>query len=156
MIVLRELIYFIGALFLLEVLMCLLMVGGDCLNEMHKHLYGVDIIALLKAKRQRRKMIYSNDFKGKKEMVKDLAEIYKRIKWSDIHDIELKKYHKNGLNVEFVVLTWDNGAISTANNALNSLSATARNVARMLDGGVYENLDLYKEVMSSDEWVEEK
>ena len=47
-----------------------------------------------------------------------------------------------------------NGAISTANNAMNSLSATARNVAQILDGGVYENLDFYKEVMGSDKWEE--
>lgn len=101
-------------------------------------------------------MIYSNDFKGKKQMVKDLAEVYKRIAYSDIHDIELKKYYKDGKSVEFVLLTWDNGAISTANNAINSLSATARNIANMLDGGVYQNLDFYKEVMESDEWEEEK
>lgn len=102
-------------------------------------------------------MIYTNDFIGKKQMVKDLAKIYEKIAWSDIADIELKKYiRKNtAYEVEFILLTWSNGAISTANNAINSLSATARNVARMLDGGVYENLDLYKEVMSSDEWVEE-
>lgn len=100
-------------------------------------------------------MIYTNDFIGKKQMVKDLAKIYIKIAWSDIADLELKKYKKGIYEVEFIVLTWSNGAISTANNAMNSLSATARNVARMLDGGVYENLDLYKEVMSSDEWVEE-
>ncbi|MBR0456507.1 MAG: hypothetical protein IJJ01_07530 [Firmicutes bacterium] len=102
-------------------------------------------------------MIYTNNFIGKKQMVKDLAKIYEKIAWSDIADIDVKKYTniKNGHKVEFVLLTWSNGAISTANNAMNSLSATARNVARMLDGGVYENLDLYKEVMSSDEWVEE-
>ena len=100
-------------------------------------------------------MIYTNNFAGKKQMVKDLAKIYKNIAWSDIADIELKKYKKGIYEVEFIVLTWSNGAISTANNAMNSLSVTARNVARMLDGGVYENLETYKEVMSSDEWVED-
>lgn len=103
-------------------------------------------------------MIYTNDFIGKKQMVKDLAKIYKKIAWSDIADIELKKYcKKDDRNdaVEFVLLTWRNGAISTANNAINSLSATARNVARMLDGGVYENIKFYEEVMESSDWVEE-
>ena len=97
---------------------------------------------------------YSNNFYGKKRMVRDLAEVYRRIDWSDIADIELKKYRKGKHDEEFVVLTWENGAISTANNNMNSLSATARNVARMIDGGVYENLDYYKEIMSSPDWME--
>ena len=99
-------------------------------------------------------MNYSNNFSGKKRMVRDLAEVYKRINWSDIADIELKKYNKAGHVEEFVVLTWENGAISTANNNMNSITATARNVAKMLDGGVYENLDYYKEIMSSPDWIE--
>lgn len=99
--------------------------------------------------------MYTNDFVGKKAMVKDLAEIYKRIKYSDIADIELKKYRRSKYTTcEFVLLTWTNGGISTANNAMNSLGATARNVARMIDGGVYENLEWYKEVMDSPDWVE--
>ena len=99
-------------------------------------------------------MKYSNDFKGKKKMVKALAEVYKDIAWSGIADIELKMYRKGKHKEEFIILTWLNGAISTANNNMNSLSATARNVARMLDGGVYENIDYYKEIMSSNEWEE--
>lgn len=101
-------------------------------------------------------LFYSNDFVGKKAMVADLAEIYKNIKYSDILDIELKKYvnKEKGYEEEFIVLTWGNGAVSTANNAMNSLTATARNVARMLDGGVYENLELYTKIMNSDEWEE--
>ncbi len=101
-------------------------------------------------------MIYTNDFVGKKQMVKDLSSVYKKIAWSDIADIELKKYKKGNYEEEFIVLTWGNGAISTANNNINSISATARNVARMLDGGVYENLDTYKEIMESSDWVEVK
>lgn len=100
--------------------------------------------------------MYTNDFKGKKELVKDLAEVYKNISYSDILNIELKKYvNEDGGYKEFVLLTWSNGAISTANNNANSLTATARNVARMLDGGVYENLDFYKVVMKSEHWREE-
>lgn len=100
-------------------------------------------------------MIYTNDFAGKKQMVKDLSSVYKKIAWSDIADIDLKKYTNiQGHEVEFVLLTWSNGAISTANNAMNSLSATARNVAKMLDGGVYENYDYYTDIMASDEWEE--
>ena len=100
--------------------------------------------------------MYTNDFKGKKELVKDLAEVYKNISYSDILNIELKKYvNEDGGYKEFVLLTWSNGAISTANNNANSLTATVRNVARMLDGGVYENLDFYKVVMKSEHWREE-
>lgn len=99
-------------------------------------------------------MKYSNNFEGKKKIVKALAEVYKDIARSDIADIELKKYRKEKREEEFVVLTWINGGISTANNNMNSLSATARNVARMLDGGIYENIDFYKDIMSNEEWEE--
>ena len=101
-------------------------------------------------------MIYTNNFSGKKMMVKDLAEVYKRIEWSNIADVELKKYKRRNSTYEeeFIVLTWMNGSVSTANNNMNSLSATAWTIARMLDGGVYENLDFYKEIMTSPDWVE--
>lgn len=100
--------------------------------------------------------MYTNDFTGKKQMVRDLAEVYKKIAWSDIADIELKKYRhrNNGYEEEFILLTWLNGAVSTAPNNMNSLSATAWTIARMLDGGVYENTDYYKDVMNSSNWVE--
>lgn len=103
-------------------------------------------------------LFYSNNFDGKKDMVEDLAEVYKYIKYSDIADIELKKYvnKEKGYEEEFIMLTWENGGVSTANNAMNSLTATARNVARMLDGGVYENFEFYKKIMNSDEWEEVK
>ena len=101
------------------------------------------------------RLMYSNDLRGKKQLVKDLAEVYKSIQYSDIYDIEVKKYvNEKGQSVEFVMLTWTNGAISTASNAANSLTATARNVARMLDGGIYENLNLYQEIMKSRDWSE--
>lgn len=100
--------------------------------------------------------MYTNDFKGMKELVKDLAEVYKKILYSHILDIELKRYvNKDGGYQEFVMLTWTNGAISTASNNANSLTATARNVARMLDGGVYENLDYYRHIMKSEGWEEQ-
>ena len=44
---------------------------------------------------RRNEMNYSNNFSGKKRMVRDLADIYRRINWSDIADIELKKYRKD-------------------------------------------------------------
>lgn len=96
----------------------------------------------------------SNNIKGKKELVRQLSEVYKNIMYSDIYSIELKKYRKGNHEEEFVLLTWNNGAFSTANNNLNSITATARNVAKMLDGGVYENYDYYREIMTSDEWEE--
>ena len=100
--------------------------------------------------------MFRNNFEGKKELVKELSKVYEKMFEHDIKSIELKKYrHKvKGWTNEFVLLTWTTGAISTANNNANSLSATARNIARMLDGGVYENIDRYKEIMSSEEWEE--
>lgn len=98
-------------------------------------------------------MRFTNNFRGKKELVAQLSEVYKQCNL-DIKSIELKKYAKGKYDEEFIVLTWLNNAISTANNNMNSLSATARNVAKMLDGGVYENLDFYTEIMNSTEWEE--
>lgn len=97
--------------------------------------------------------MYINDFKGKKQLVSDLSDIYRNVS-SDIGNIELKKYYNDIYAEEFIVLTWANGGISTANNNMNSLSATARNVARMLDGGVYQNFEYYNEIMNSDVWKE--
>ena len=98
--------------------------------------------------------MFTNNLEGKKWLTKALAEIYEECHLS-IKDIELKAYrNKQGHTHEFIVLTWTNGAISTAPNDMNSLSATARNIARMLDGGVYERLDFYKEIMKSEEWEE--
>lgn len=96
----------------------------------------------------------SNNFKGKKELVRQLSEVYKNIMYSDIDNIELKKFRKGNCEEEFILLRWQNGGFSTANNNMNSLTATARNVARMLDGGVYQNYDYYLEIMTSDEWEE--
>lgn len=96
----------------------------------------------------------SNNFKGKKELVRQLSEVYKNIMYSNIDSIELKKFRKGNFEEEFVMLRWQNGGFSTANNNMNSLTATARNVARMLDGGVYQNYEYYLEIMTSDEWEE--
>lgn len=102
--------------------------------------------------------MFTNNYKGKKELVKALSDVYKNIN-SDIENIELKKYVNIDRGTlrdvkEFIVLTWTNGAISTASNCMNSLTATARNVARMLNGGVYENINYYKEIMKSEDWEE--
>lgn len=102
-----------------------------------------------------------DEIEKKKRFVLGLADVYCNWSCFDIKSIELKVYKKKEANSdgryhieEFVMLTWDNGAISTANNNANSLSATARNIARMLDGGVYENLEYYEEIMESPDWIE--
>lgn len=96
-----------------------------------------------------------NNFEGKKKLVAELCAVYKYY-FHDISKLELKKYTNGKYTEEFIMLTWKNGAISTADNNANSLSATARNVARMLDGGVYENVDLYEKIMESEEWYESR
>lgn len=92
-------------------------------------------------------------FEVKQNAVKDLADVLKKY-YPEIKDIEVRKYTKDGVHsAEFVVLTWSNGGYSTANNNCNSLSATIRNVARMIDGGVYENIHWYTEMMEEKEWT---
>ena len=94
------------------------------------------------------------ELQKKHNLVRDLESPiclwFPQIKW-----IEHFAYQKVGSKdvEEFIVLEWASGGQSMANNNCNSLSATARNVTRMLDGGVYENMDLYKRIMDSEEWV---
>lgn len=94
------------------------------------------------------------ELQKKHNLVRDLEDTiclwFPKIKW-----IEHFAYQKIGSKdvEEFIVLEWDSGGRSYANNNCNSLSATARNVMRMLDGGVYENVEYYEEIMESEEWV---
>ena len=73
----------------------------------------------------------------------------------DVRCVEYFAYQKVGSKdvEEFIILEWTSGGRSYANNSCNSLSATARNVTRMLDGGVYENIEYYQEIMESEDWV---
>lgn len=95
-----------------------------------------------------------NELKRKHDLVMSLddtvAKFFVDIKW-----VEYFAYQKIGSKhiEEFIALEWRTGGYSYANNNANSLSATARNVTRMLDGGVYENLEYYESIMRSDEWV---
>ena len=94
-------------------------------------------------------------FLNKKSLVYELNELY--TSWfNNIKKIELKGYRKKGTDnfEEFILLTWDGGGYSTASNNANSLTATAKNVARMLDGGVYENWEFYTNIMESEDWIE--
>lgn len=96
-----------------------------------------------------------NELIQKKILVDRLETVYVTF-FPYIKSIKVKAYQKLGTeNVEeFILLTWKNGGISTANNNCNSLSATARNVARMIDGSVYENFELYNKIMQSNDWIE--
>ena len=55
MVVLKELIYFMFALFLLLVLMCLLMWSGWLLNTLCKELLDMDVITILKTRTKEKK-----------------------------------------------------------------------------------------------------
>ena len=61
MLVIKELIYFMFALFLLMVLMCLFVLCGWVLNNLCIELLDIDIVSLMKLSR-----------KGKKNEVKDI------------------------------------------------------------------------------------
>lgn len=51
MIVIRELVYFMFALFLLVVLMCLVIWSGWLMNTLCKELLDIDLIALMKTRK---------------------------------------------------------------------------------------------------------
>lgn len=55
MVVLKELIYFMFALFLLVVLMCLLIWSGWLLNTLCKELLDMDIVEILKTRTKEKK-----------------------------------------------------------------------------------------------------
>lgn len=55
MIVIKELIYFMFALFLLIVLMCLLIWSGWLLNTLCKELLDMDVITILRTRSRERK-----------------------------------------------------------------------------------------------------
>lgn len=55
MIVIKELIYFMFALFLLIVLMCLLIWSGWLLNTLCKELLDMDIVEILKTRTKEKK-----------------------------------------------------------------------------------------------------
>lgn len=93
------------------------------------------------------------ELKRKNELVRDLegalTEYFPDIKW-----ISCYAYQMVGTEhiEEFIVLEWQNGGRCTASNNCNSLFATAQNVTRMLNGGVYENTELYEDIMESEDW----
>ena len=96
----------------------------------------------------------NRELKQKAELVHRMegfvCEYFHDVKW-----IDYCAYQKIGTPhiEEFIVLEWASGGRSYANNSCNSLSATARNVTRMLGGGVYENIEYYQEIMESEDWV---
>lgn len=92
----------------------------------------------------------------KKKLLVDDLDIFCKKWFYDIKSIEYRAYSKNyngkeGIE-EFILLTWNNGGHSYANNNINSLSATAQNVLRMVNGGVYENIEMYENIMEDNEW----
>lgn len=91
---------------------------------------------------------------AKKSLVDKLNEVF----YGFFSDIEEIKYHlyeeiETGRVEEFITLTFTGGGTCYSNNNINSLSATARNICNMLDGGVYQNIDFYKELLKGkDGW----
>ena len=57
MIVIRELIYFMFALFLLVVLMCLVIWCGWLLNTLCKELLDVDVISIMRMRRNEKRFL---------------------------------------------------------------------------------------------------
>lgn len=62
MLVVKELIYFMFALFLLIVLMCLLIWSGWLLNTLCKELLDVDVISIVRTRRNQK--IFTKDLKA--------------------------------------------------------------------------------------------
>lgn len=71
MLVIKELIYFMFALFLLMVLMCLVILCGWLLNTLCTELLDIDVISLMKLRSMRKKIV-SPYKKEKNDEVKDI------------------------------------------------------------------------------------
>lgn len=98
-------------------------------------------------------------YMNKHELVNDLNSVL--IKW--FPDVESVEYYalgkpdmKDGIpayySEEFIILKWKGGGKSYANNSCNSLSATAKTVMSMLNGGYYQNVEYYESILESEEW----
>lgn len=86
------------------------------------------------------------ELKGKKRFLKALGEVLKTSKRMSIADIDLEVYLIDGYVMEYVVITFDGGAISVANASGNSDSANLRQVAKMVNGGYYDEVEMYLEI----------
>ena len=65
MLVIKELVYFMFALFLLMVLMCLVILCGWLLNTLCTELLDIDVISLMRLRSTRKKIV--SPYKERKE-----------------------------------------------------------------------------------------
>jgi len=94
------------------------------------------------------------EYVQKNFLVEGLNNLFSRF-FVDIEKITYHAYReiKTDRVEEFVTLHFIGGGVCYANNNINSYSATARNVCNMLDGGVYQNIDFYRELIKGkDGW----
>lgn len=88
-----------------------------------------------------------DDIRGKREFMKALGAALGKCRNASIADVDIKAFEFDGGGsiIEFVVVTFDNGAISVANSSGNSDTANLREVARMSNGGYYDQVEWYLE-----------
>ena len=88
---------------------------------------------------------------SKTRLVEGINEVFKKQDTS-IEKIELKIFVnkdklKEGhrLTEEYVVVTYKGGSIAVANNCMNSVTATYRNIGLLLNGGYYDQVKTYND-----------
>lgn len=85
-----------------------------------------------------------NDIKGKRAFVKALSGALKLCRNVSIKSVDLELYVKGKHTMEYIVVTFSNGAKSVRNASINNDSANMQEIARMVNGGYYEELDEYR------------
>lgn len=94
---------------------------------------------------------FTYDCISKTRLVEGISEVFKNQDTS-IEKIELKIFVdkemlKKGTRMiqEYVVVTYKGGAIAVANNSMNSVTATYRNIGELINGGYYDQVEKYNE-----------
>lgn len=90
---------------------------------------------------------------NKVNFIKDLSKVITTYK-SGIEKLEYQVFkHKNGYHQEYLVVTYDGGAIGVRNCNGNSITAIFEEVSKLLDGGYYSEVRDLREFENDPTWI---
>ena len=81
-----------------------------------------------------------------KERFQEIADVIAK----NVHGIEkivLDEFESDGIDYCYLVVVFKGGGLSVRNCRCNSVTANIREVAEMLNGGYYEEVETYKKLM---------
>lgn len=93
-----------------------------------------------------------------KKFVKEIGEVLARTPRMGIAKVELEIWHNTKdpeLTEELLVVTYRGGAIAVRNCSMNSELANLNEIATLAYGGYYSEVEDYREMVASGEWIKE-